>query len=295
MKHLKVSADVRRKMREMQIHTRRLLSGTLMGDGRSAIRGSGFEFDQIREYHPGDDIRFIDWSASARSNELLVKEYIEERSRRVLLCVDISRSSLFGSGTSSKREFMAELGSMLALVADYGKDRIGLVLFSDEVEFYVPPGSGMPHVHVIMEHLFSYQPKRKKTSIEAMLRWLGHLKWRDAVICLISDFVDAGKDFTRLMSQVARRHDLVALRIFDQRERALPNVGFLTIEDSETGELVTVDTRPRAGVPLTDFFATRLHEQNRVFKRSGVDVIDLRIDQPFASELVKFFRRRMRY
>jgi len=156
MSHHHLNADLRRKIRQIEIYTRRLLTSSLVGDSRSAVRGSGFEFDQIREYRAGDDVRFIDWNASARINELLVKEFIEERSRTIILCVDVSLSSFFGSGTADKKQTMAEIASVLALVAGRGKDRIGLMLFSDTVELYVPPMRGLHHTHRLIEHLFCH-------------------------------------------------------------------------------------------------------------------------------------------
>ena len=294
MKHLSVSAQARRRMREIQIYTRRLLRGFLIGDGRSAIRGSGFEFDQIREYREGDDIRFIDWKASARSNQLLLKEYIEERSRRIILCVDVSKSSSFGSGSQTKADFMAEVAAVIALVSDNRKDRVGLVLFSDEVEFYLPPGRGLQHVHVIMEYLLGYTSSRSGTSIGSVLKWLGRFSWRDAVICILSDFIDTGADYSQQLVHIAKRHDLVALRIFDKRERFIPSVGLVTVQDSETGELVLLDTRKSHNGHINSCLREWHERQDYMFKRSGVDLLDLPTDRSFALDLMRFFRKRTR-
>src|SRR5690606_15018404 len=153
------------KIKQLEIFTRRLLNGSLVGDSRSAIKGTGFEFDQIREYSCGDDIRFIDWKSSARTNKLLVKQYIEERSRTVILAVDVSHSSIFGSGTLGKRDRIAEISCVLALVAQHGKDHVGLLLFSDDVCHYISPGSSLAHIHTIIETILTFDPIKSVTDI----------------------------------------------------------------------------------------------------------------------------------
>jgi len=295
MKNARITPEVRRKIKQIQIYTRRLLTGSLVGDSRSAIRGSGFEFDQIREYRQGDDIRFIDWNASTRTNSLLVKEYIEERSRTILLCVDISSSVLFGSSSNCKRDLMAEVASVLALVATCGKDRTGLLLFSDEVELYIPPGRGHQHANRIIEFLFCHRSNRKATSLRSVLQRLIKERQRDAIVFLISDFIDDDESFARYLPIAARIYDLVALRCLDRNEKSLPSVGLLTIEDRETGELTTIDTRGGRNNILNDFFATRLAEQDSLFKRYGVELLDISVQSSFVADLVRFFRRRMQY
>jgi len=295
MKPTRITPDVRRKMKQIQIYTRRLLTNSLVGDSRSAIRGSGFEFDQIREYRQGDDIRFIDWNASSRMNSLLVKEYIEERSRTILLCVDISSSVLFGSTDATKRDVMAEVASVLALVANCGKDRTGLLLFSDEVELYIPPGRGHQHVNRIIEFLFCHRSKHKTTSLQSILKRLIQERQRNAIVFLISDFIDEDDTFKRYLPIASRMYDLIALRCLDRNEKALPAVGLLTIEDRETGELTTIDTRAGHNERLHSFFATRLAEQDKLFKRYGIELLDISIHSSFVADLIKFFRRRMQY
>lgn len=288
-----ISDDITRKIRQIEIYTRRLLTGSMVGDTRSAIKGTGYEFDQIREYTVGDDIRFIDWNASARMNTLLIKQYVEERSRTVFLAVDISKSEFFGSAHETKREITAQLASVLALVASYGNDRVGLLLFSDEVEFFLPPGRGKFHVHKLMETVFTYQPKKERTQISAALAHLARLKVRDGVIFLVSDFIDS--DFSTYLPLVARKYDCIAVRCLDKHETKLPSVGFLTIEDIETGVEIEVDMRSNGASAVTDFLEGRVAEQNKLFKKYGIDLLEIADDRPFIADVVRFFRRRMRY
>jgi uncharacterized protein (DUF58 family) len=289
-----ISPDIVSRIKQLEIFTRRLLNGVLVGDSRSAIKGSGFEFDQIREYNFGDDIRFIDWKASARNSKLLVKQYIEERSRTIFLLVDVSLSSIFGSGTSNKYNRIVELASVLALVAQHGKDHVGLLLFSDKVEAYIPPASSLHHVHRIMETMFTFTPKKSKTDISKALQHLLSIKKSDAIIFLISDFIDDALD--TYLTQAARRYDLIAVRCLDSNEKKVPVVGFITVEDLETGELVELDLRSDRNSDIRKFLAARLEQQNTLFKRRGVDLFDIAPDRiDYLADMVKFFRQRMMY
>lgn len=287
-----ITEDVLRKIKQIEIHTRRLLRSALVGDSRSAIKGSGLDFDQIREYQQGDDVRFIDWNASARMNNVLVKQYIEERSRVVLLAVDISGSADLGSTDTLKHDIMAQVASVIALVTSSGKDRVGLVLFSDDVELYLPPGRGRAHTHTIMEYVFGFKPKSRKTDISAALKKLASLKQRDAVVFIISDFIDSAINKSYL-SVASRLYDLIAVRCLDPREHALPSIGFLPVQDNETGQSMLVDLRGKQGVH--SFLHDRITAQNKVFKQYGVAILDVENNSSFIGDLIKFFRRRMRY
>lgn len=290
---LRISEEIARKIRQVEIYTRRLLIGSMVGDTRSAIKGTGYEFDQIREYLVGDDIRFIDWNASARMNTLLIKQYVEERSRTVFLAVDVSKSEFFGSTHTTKRDVAAQLASALALVASHGSDRVGLILFSDEVEYVLPPGQGTHHVHALMEAVFSYEPKKDRTQISAALAHLARLKVRDGIVFLISDFIDS--DFSTYLPVVARKYDCIAVRCLDERETSLPPVGFLAIEDIETGQEVVIDARSGGARVISDYLGHRVAEQNKLFRKYGIDVLEVAENRPFIADLVRFFRRRMRY
>lgn len=289
-----VSSDIAAKIKQLEIFTRRLLNGALVGDSRSAIKGSGFEFDQIRDYSFGDDIRFIDWKASARTNKLLIKQYIEERSRTIFLAVDVSQSSIFGSGNNNKYNRIVELAAILALVAQHGKDHVGLLLFSDQVEEFIPAGSSLSHIHRILERMFSCKPKPSKTDISKALQHLLSVKKSDAIVFLISDFIDDALD--TYLAQAARKYDLIAVRCLDINEKAIPPVGFITVEDLETGEMVELDLRGAGNGDVSNFLAARIERQNRLFKQRGIDLVDVAPERhDYLAEMVKFFRRRMMY
>jgi len=289
-----IAPDIVSRIKQLEIFTRRLLNGALVGDSRSAIKGTGFEFDQIHDYSFGDDIRFIDWKASARNNKLLVKQYIEERSRTVFLVVDVSQSSIFGSGTSNKYNRIVELASVLALVAQHGKDHVGLLLFSDKIETYIPPGSSLHHIHRIMETMLTFTPRKSKTDISKALQHLLSIKKSDAIVFLISDFIDDSLD--TYLTQAARRYDVIAVRCLDGNEKSMPVVGFITVEDMETGELVELDLRGTRNNDIRRFLAGRLEQQNTLFKRRGIDLVDIAPERSeYLADMVKFFRRRMMY
>lgn len=290
----RISKDIHRKIKNIEIYTRRLLNGLLVGDSRSAVKGTGFEFDQIREYQFGDDIRFIDWNASARMNTLLVKQYIEERSRVIYLVVDVSKSRLFNSHDVSKHDLMAQIASVLALVSQYGKDHVGLILFSNEVEEYIPARRGSFHVHNIMELLFSYQPQGTSTCLSSALKHLLRLKKRDSLVFIISDFID--DHLHEYLPQTASRYDIVALRCLDKNEKQLPMVGFLEIEDIETGQPIMLDMRKNNNAVKT-FLTQRLAQQDKLFKKYGIDMLDVHLSKnhDYISDIVRFFARRMQY
>lgn len=289
-----MSSDIVSKIKQLEIFTRRLLNGSLVGDSRSAIKGTGFEFDQIRGYSFGDDIRFIDWKASARNDKLLVKQYIEERSRTIFLAVDVSQSSFFGSGLYNKNNRIVELASVLALVAQHGKDHVGLILFSDEIEEYIPAGTSLQHIHHIMERMLSFKSKQSKTNISKALQHLLSLKKSDAIVFLISDFIDEKLDM--YLAQAARKYDVIAVRCLDANEKIIPAVGFITVEDLETGELIELDLRDTRNNEVKKFLTRRIEEQNKLLRRCGVDLFEVSPERTdYLSEMVKFFRRRMMY
>jgi len=289
-----ITKDILKKVRHIEIYTKRLLSGALVGDTRSAIKGSGFEFDQIRDYQMGDDVRFIDWKSSAKLDKLLVKQYVEERNRTIILAVDTSGSSLFTSSKLRKWDIFQQIAAVLTLVAEYGKDRASLLLFSDEVELFIPPGRERKHTHAIFQALFSHKPQpTKKTKIHAALKHLASLKRKDAVVFLISDFID--DQFEQLLPVVSRMYDLVAVRSLDHTECAFPSVGFLQVKDLETGQHCLLDSRGRGCKALQKKMNMRLAEQNRLFKKYGIDCLDLVDHKSLMADIIRFFRRRMVY
>lgn len=293
MKKNSLDKDSIKKIKQISIKTRRLLRGTMAGDTRSALKGTGFEFDQIREYQFGDDVRFIDWKASSRLNTLLVKQYIEERCRTIMLAVDVSASGIMGSEDVLKRDIFAEVASILTLVTTLGKDRVGLMLFTDQIEAYIPPSRGLQHAHTIMQKLYSYQPTRRTTHISAPLKKLAQYKQKDMISFIISDFIDTDID-SKLLCHVAKKHELYAIRCLDTNETNLGNFGFLPIEDSETGEQTLLDMRQKNN-SINTYLKQRIEKQTRLFKKKGVRLLEISNNHTFINDLVRFFRRRMQY
>ncbi|HXW86283.1 MAG TPA: DUF58 domain-containing protein [Candidatus Bathyarchaeia archaeon] len=283
-----LSSDIMRKIRHITIATRRLLSGSLIGDNRSAQKGMGFEFDQMRDYQVGDDVRFIDWHASLRTQSMLVKQYVEERSRTIMLVVDVSHSTVFGSQALRKYDLIAQVSSILALVATYGNDRVGLLLFSDDVELYIPPGRGWSRVHRIMETLFSYTPVKKATHCASACDRLASLAMNDAVVFFISDFIDDTLDAR--FGVLSKKYDVIAVRCLDEREKTMPVTGIMTVCDIETGEDVMIDIGE-----LDRHVKQRITAQNNFFRRYGIDILDISCTEDYIGNLITFFRRRMRY
>ncbi len=293
MKHERLSKEALKQIKMIAIRTKRLLRGSLVGDSRSALKGTGFEFDQIREYQSGDDVRFIDWKASSRHNNLLVKQYIEERIRTILLAVDVSQSSMFGSGQSLKHDICAQVASILALVAASGKDRCGLILFSDQIEYIIPPGRGEKHAHTIMEALFSFKPQHCKTSMNSLFNKLSSYPQKDAIVFVISDFIDPTLSH-KIVSLAARKHDIYAVRCLDSKEKNIDSFGFLYFVDPETGESIVVDAR-KNNSSLQKHLRDRIIEQNKYLKKTGMSIIEIDNTQDFFSDLILFLRRRMQY
>lgn len=288
-----LNPEIVRKIREIEIYTRRLVSGSLMGDTTSAHKGTGLDFDQLRDYQIGDDVRFIDWNSSARSQRLLVKQYIEERNRTILLTVDCSSSTFFGSDKRLKFDAIAEIAAILALIGNYGKDRVGLVLFSDIIHAYIPPARGTVHTKLIMEKLFTVQANSNTTNIAKALEYVAQLKLKNSLLFIISDFID--DNFEKSFKMVSRVYDTVAIKTTDENEQSLPAVGFLHVKDCESGALHLLDL----SVSQQQKVHAHLQEQKKKFEelcaRSGADLVHMRPESCAIGNLVRLFRRRMRY
>ncbi|MBN1549694.1 DUF58 domain-containing protein [Candidatus Babeliales bacterium] len=283
-----LAPEVLKKIRQIEITTRRLLSGMYVGDVSTAHKGSGFEFEQIRDYVPNDDVRFIDWKSTARMQRLQVREYIEERNRSIILMVDRSQSMFFSSREQLTHDAVVELAAILALVADYGKDSVGLLIFSNEVDRFIPPARGRAHIHRVMKELFTIQPTHARTSISLAFNYILECKQKNALLIALSDFVD--EQFSRSLSLACHVHEIIALRCCDVRMKKLPEMGFITMFDPETQEECCVDVRH-----VNKFLRERMIEQNKVFKRNGVDVLDLEPGAWKISDMVTFFKRRLQY
>ena len=286
--------EILRKVRRIEIRTRRLVNESLAGGYHSVFKGRGMEFSEVREYTFGDDARTIDWNVTSRLGHPYVRKYVEERELTVMLLVDASGSNDFGSTAQVKAELMAEICALLAFSATQNNDRVGLIQFTDTVEKFVPPRKGRRHVLRVVREILYNEPRGRGTDIAGALDYLGRLVRRRAVVFLVSDFLaEAYEPALRIVNRV---HDLVALVIADPRESELPSVGLLALEDSETGEVRVVDTLPGA---LRERFrsaaAARTAERIALFRRLSIDSVELRTDEPYDVPLIRFFERRARH
>lgn len=288
--------SVAQKVRQLQLKTRKILSSTMVGDRSTANKGAGFEFDQMREYQQGDDVRFIDWKSTAKAGKFLTRQYFEERNHNLVIALDISQSSFVGHGQQGKFGFMSELAAIFALVAEYGKDRVGLVLFSDQINLHLPMAGGGQHTFRILESIFAHQPSNKpaKTDLGQLFRHLrGHLKSKSLVL-VISDFITGG-DFQRDLKILQCRHEVVAVRCLDQLEQVFPEAGIFPVLDPETGAVTTIDTRRAQVDRLNEQLAKRIIEQNLLLRRSGADLLQIHDAGQMIPEVIKFFRKRLAY
>ncbi len=284
-------AETLKKIRRIQIRTSHMVSDLFAGQYHSVFKGQGMEFQEVREYLPGDDIRAIDWNVTARMGHPFIKKFVEERELTVMLVVDISRSNDFGSASQMKRDLAAEVAAVLAFAAIQNNDRVGLILFSGETEHYLPPRKGARHVLRVIRDVLHHRPQKSGTSISAGLDFLNSVANRKTVTFLISDFID--HDYERALAVSAKRHDLIAIQIRDQREQTLVPAGIIEWEDAETGRRVLIDTSSASTrAALEDSSARRQSLLLDTFKKRGVDVIELRTGQPYAMELVRFFKKR---
>jgi uncharacterized protein (DUF58 family) len=289
------------RIRRLDIRTRRMMNDSVAGEYHSVFKGRGMDFDEVREYVPGDEVRAIDWNVTARAGHPFVKKYAEERELNILLLVDISASGNFGSGTQSKRELAAELASLLALSAIRNSDKVGLLLYTDRIEEYLPPTKGRRHVMRVVREILYHSAKGRGTDTVKALEVAGHVLHRRAIVFLISDFQsngDAAKArdaLRRAMRQTNRRHDLIAVQIEDPRERDLPDVGLLSLEDAESGEMVELDT---SDVSVRERFnqeaVTRVKKLLGDIRSEGVDTLELKTNAPYLPALQRFFKSRGR-
>ncbi len=283
--------EILKKVRQVEIRTRRLVTDALAGQYHSVFKGRGMNFEEVREYCPGDEVRSIDWNVTARTGRPFVKKFTEERELTILLIVDVSASGRFGSTSQSKRELSAELASALAFSAIRNNDRVGLLLFTDEVEQYIPPKKGRQHVLRVIREILFHEPRRRGTDIARALNFANRVLARRAVAFLISDF--QARDYETALRVTARHHDLVSVLVNDRRELGLPAIGRITLEDAETDEQLELDTADTAvRVRFTELAEKRLAAIRRAIRSSGVDLLELRTGQEYVPELMKFFALR---
>jgi uncharacterized protein (DUF58 family) len=311
-----IPREILKKIRQIEIRTNRLVSETLAGQYHSVFKGQGMNFDEVREYQPGDEVRSIDWNVTARMNHPFVKKFVEERELTLMLLVDLSGSGLFGSGGQSKRELAAEIASVLAFSAIRNNDKVGLILFTDTVEKFIPPRKGRRHVLRVIREILFFEPRRRGTDLNHALEFLTRVTPHKAIAVVVSDFLGqnvsqsrggavprwqsgialpeslAQASFTALR-QANRRHDLVAIQITDRYELELPALGRLVLKDAETGEVVEVNTGDaRKREAFAQRQARAQSELRRVFRSAKIDSIQLRTDQSYTSALGRFFETR---
>lgn len=285
--------DILRTVRRIEIATRRAVNAELAGRYHSVFKGQGMAFSDVRAYAPGDDIRHIDWNVSARHQDqgLFIKQFTEERELTVTLLVDLSQSAEFGTQGSTKRRVLAQLGALLAFSAIKNNDRVGLIIFTDRVELYLPPRKGKKHVMRVIREIIEAEPAGKGTCIAEALAFLSRVQKRRSVCFVLSDFID--DDFERPLKVALARHDVVAMRVTDPAELQLPNLGVVQLVDSETGQVQRVDT---ASPKVRKFFAAKRERQSLQAKQRlqqlGCDLVDLRTDGDFVAPLVRFFQAR---
>lgn len=288
-----VPPEVLRAVRRIEIRTRRLVQESMAGEYHSVFRGRGMEFSEVREYQVGDDIRAIDWNVSARMGHPFVKKFVEERELTVFLAVDVSGSKEFGSRLRTKGELAAEVSALLAFSAIKNNDRVGAILFTGQVEKYIPPKKGRTHVLRLIREVLSYRPNDLRTDIGAALEFAGKVLRRHCVLFLISDFLDEG--YERALRIVSRKYDLVALAIEDPREKELPAVGLIEVEDAETGRRRILDTSdPALARELADRAASRGDKLAGSFRSAGADLVRLSTAEPYDVPLVRYFEERAR-
>jgi uncharacterized protein (DUF58 family) len=291
-----IPREILKKVRQIEIRTNREVTDALGGQYHSVFKGRGMEFEEVREYLPGDEVRSIDWNVTARFGHPFVKKFKEERELTVMLVVDVSASGQFGSVRQTKNELAAELAAVLAFSAIRNNDKVGLIMFTDRIEKYVPPKKGRGHVLRVIREILAFQPKGRGTNLEKALDYLTNVQPRRAVTFVVSDFQVDDEDAVRKKLRVAsKRHDVVALSLRDPREDELPAVGLMELRDAETGERALVDTFNRK---VREEFALkallRLEALRRLLRSASVDHVEIRCEADYMLPLIKFFRMRER-
>ena len=286
-----IPKEILKKVKQIQIRSSRLVNDVLAGEYVSVFKGRGMEFDEVREYQAGDDIRTIDWNVTARLGHPYIKRYTEERELTIMFLVDLSFSGEFGSMKQFKNEIATEICAVLAFSAVRNNDKVGLILFTDKIEKFVPPKKGKTHVLRVIREVLYFKPENKGTDISIALEYLLKVTKRKTVCFLVSDFITEG--FERALRIANKRHDMVAVSVTDPRELEIPNVGFVELEDAETGEITLIDTSDRKMMERFNRFNVKnMEERAKLFRGMGVDLVDVRTDSSYVEPIMKFFRAR---
>ena len=283
--------ELLKKVRKIEIKTRRLSDHIFGGEYHSTFKGRGMTFSEVRQYQFGDDVRSIDWNVTARYNEPYVKIFEEERELTMMLVVDVSGSELFGTTNQFKNEIVTEISATLAFSALQNNDKVGLILFSDEVELFIPPKKGKTHALRIIRELLEFKPKSNKTDIGEALKYLTNVIKKKAIVFVLSDFI--ATDYERTLKITGNKHDVTGIRVYDEREESIPNLGMVQMMDAESGTLRLVNTQSkRVRNSYAEFHRERVNYFKETFTKSGCGVLDCRVDESYVKKLLGFFKRR---
>ena len=283
--------ELLKKVRKIEIKTRRLSDHIFGGEYHSTFKGRGMTFSEVRQYQFGDDVRNIDWNVTARYSEPFVKVFEEERELTMMLMVDVSGSELFGTVEQFKNEVVTEIAATLAFSATQNNDKIGLILFSDKVELYIPPKKGRSHVLRIIRELIEFHPASKQTNLAEALKFLTNVMKKKAIVFVLSDFMT--DDYHQTMKIVSGKHDVTGIRVYDKREEEIPNLGIVQMEDEETGELMLVNTSSkRVRLNYGKYYSEKVNYYKDSFSKAGAGTIDCRVDESYVKKLLGYFKRR---
>ncbi|MGZ6250948.1 MAG: DUF58 domain-containing protein [Candidatus Chromulinivorax sp.] len=287
-----LSPEVLKKIKEIRIITRKVMNGTLVGGHITRQKGFGFEFDQLRAYEYGDDIRFMDWKSTARTGKLLVRQYLDEKNRTIMICLDVSSSTVFGSGEKLAVDIMQQVAGIMTCVAEFDQDNIGLILFSDRIERFIAPGRGHKHIAFILDAIFSYQrTSAKKTDFNIMIRYLLESFTQQAAVIMISDFI--ADDFQESFKQLVCKREVIVMRCLDSMLYQLPRAGYVWTQDPETGDRMLLNFSSSGINQLQGIVKSRLDDQNELFKKYKIDCLDVSIEKNFIKDIILFFKKRM--
>lgn len=283
--------ELLKKVRKIEIKTRRLSSHIFGGEYHSVFKGRGMTFSEVKNYQYGDDVRVIDWNVTARYNEPFIKVFEEERELTVMLVVDVSGSEMFGTVNQFKREVLTEIAATLAFSALQNNDKVGMLLFTDVIEKYIPPKRGRSHLLRIIRELLEFEPTNKGTKIDVALEFISSVLKKRSIAFLLSDFIDSG--YEKTLQIAAKKHDLTGIRIYDPREETMPNIGFSLIRDSETNELKWINTASKSTrIKYESYFKDLESNFQREFQRNNAGVINCRVDQSYVRQLLNYFKTR---
>ncbi|SFU60291.1 Protein of unknown function DUF58 [Pustulibacterium marinum] len=283
--------ELLKKVRKIEIKTRRLSDHIFGGEYHSTFKGRGMTFSEVRQYQFGDDVRNIDWNVTARYNEPYIKVFEEERELTMMLMVDVSGSEMFGTQNAFKREVVTEIAATLAFSALQNNDKIGVILFTDQIELFIPPKKGKSHVLRIIREMLEFEPKSTKTNIAEAFRFLSSVMKKKAIVFVMSDFM--AKDYEQTIKIAGKKHDVTGIRVYDPREEEIPNLGLVQMEDSETGELVLVNTgSKKVRREYTKYYQENVQYFETVFSKSGSGTLSSRVDESYVKKLLGYFKRR---